>query len=209
MTITVRWKGKITNWNPERGFGFVTPAGGGERVFLHITAISDRRRPLADGDMVTYELAFDKKMRRRAISVRRAAPIRTESYATKTSTSSSVSLVVAALFVLIVVARTLAGPLPLAVMAAYAVISVLTFLVYWLDKSAARHGRWRTKESSLLLLGLVGGWPGAVVAQTVLRHKTRKKSFQVAFWGTVVMNSVAFGWLLTHRGSEFLGRALN
>jgi cold shock CspA family protein len=44
----VRHKGKITNWNAERGFGFVTPAGGGERVFLHITAISDRRRPPAE-----------------------------------------------------------------------------------------------------------------------------------------------------------------
>ncbi len=45
IAIIVRHKGKITSWNDERGFGFVTPAGGGERVFLHITAICDRRRP--------------------------------------------------------------------------------------------------------------------------------------------------------------------
>ena len=117
-------------------------------------------------------------------------------------------MVVASLFVLFVIAGTLAGPLPLAVIAAYGVVSILTFLVYWFDKSAARHGRWRTKESSLLLLGLAGGWPGAVVAQRVLRHKSRKQSFQVAFWGTVVVNSVALGWLVTDSGSKFLDQLL-
>lgn len=204
----MRHKGKITNWNAERGFGFVTPTAGGERVFLHITAISDRRRPPADGDMVTYNLAFDEKKRPRAANVRRSVSIRTKSHATSALTSSFVPLVVAFLFVLFVIAETLAGPLPLAVIAAYGVVSILTFLVYWFDKSAARHGQWRTKESSLLLLGLAGGWPGAVVAQRVLRHKSRKQQFQVAFWGTVVMNSVALGWLVTDSGSKFLNQLL-
>jgi uncharacterized membrane protein YsdA (DUF1294 family) len=166
------------------------------------------RRPPAEGDMVTYNLAFDEKKRPRAASVRRSVSIRPKSQATSASTSSSVPLVVASLFVLFVIAGTLAGPLPLAVIAAYGAISILTFLVYWFDKSAARHGQWRTKESSLLLLGLAGGWPGAVVAQRVLRHKSRKQSFQVAFWGTVVMNSVALGWLVTDSGSKFLDQLL-
>jgi uncharacterized membrane protein YsdA (DUF1294 family)/cold shock CspA family protein len=200
----VRHKGKITNWNAERGFGFVTPAAGGERVFLHISAISDRRPPPAEGDMVSYDLRFDEKKRPRAANVRRSVTIRPRSQAANASTSSSVPLVVASLFVLFLIAATLAGRLPLAVIAAYGVVSVLTFLVYWFDKSAARHGQWRTKESSLLLLGLAGGWPGAVVAQRVLRHKSRKQSFQVPFWGTVVMNSVALGWLATDSGWKFL-----
>jgi uncharacterized membrane protein YsdA (DUF1294 family) len=117
-------------------------------------------------------------------------------------------LVVASLFVLFVIAGTLAGRLPLAVIATYGVVSILTFLIYWFDKSAARQGQWRTKESSLLLLGLAGGWPGAVVAQRVLRHKSRKQSFQMAFWGTVVMNSVALGWLFTDRGWKLLDQLL-
>jgi uncharacterized membrane protein YsdA (DUF1294 family)/cold shock CspA family protein len=204
----VRHKGKITNWNAERGFGFVSPAGGGERVFVHITAISDRRRPPAEGDMVTYELAFDEKKRPRAASVRRSASIRPKSQATGASTSRSVPIVVASLFVLFVIAGTLAGRLSPAVIATYGVVSILTFLVYWFDKSAARHGQRRTPESSLLFLGLAGGWPGAVVAQRVLRHKSRKQSFQVAFWGTVVMNCVALGWLFTDGGSKFLDELL-
>jgi len=117
-------------------------------------------------------------------------------------------VVVASLFVLFVIARTLAGRLPPGVIATYGVLSILTFLVYRFDKSAARHGRWRTQESSLLFLGLAGGWPGAVLAQRVLHHKSRKRQFQVAFWGTVLMNCAALGWLLTGSGLKFLDQLL-
>jgi uncharacterized membrane protein YsdA (DUF1294 family)/cold shock CspA family protein len=203
--VIVRLKGRITKWNAERGFGFVTPAGGGERVFLHITALSDRRCQLAEDEIVTYELELDERKRPRAVNVRRSRPIRTKPHA---PTADSVKLVVASLFILLIIATTLNGILRFAVAATYAVGSVLTFVVYWFDKSAAQGGRWRTKESSLLLLGLAGGWPGAVVAQTVLRHKSRKASFQVPFWGTVVMNSAALGWLLTDNGSKFIDQLL-
>jgi uncharacterized membrane protein YsdA (DUF1294 family) len=116
--------------------------------------------------------------------------------------SSYIPLVFAALFALFLTTETLERRVPLPVVVIYGLVSILTFLVYRFDKLAAQHGRWRTKESSLLLLGLVGGWPGAVVAQRVLRHKSRKKSFQWAFWGTVVMNCAALTWLLASIGSR-------
>jgi uncharacterized membrane protein YsdA (DUF1294 family) len=109
---------------------------------------------------------------------------------------------------LFVAVETFRGSLPPAVIATYSAVSMWTFLVYWIDKSAAKLGRWRTKESTLLLLGVAGGWPGAVLAQRVVRHKSRKRSFQVAFWGTVVMNSIALGWLLTDSGSRALHQLL-
>jgi uncharacterized membrane protein YsdA (DUF1294 family) len=59
----------------------------------------------------------------------------------------------------------------------YGVSSLVCAVAYAQDKWAAQAGRWRVRESSLLLLGLVGGWPGAIVAQQLLRHKTRKPSF--------------------------------
>ena len=73
-----------------------------------------------------------------------------------------------------------AGDLPVWVLGAYGATSLVTFVAYWRDKRAAVARRWRTPESTLLLLGLVGGWPGAVVAQETLRHKTVKRSFQTA-----------------------------
>ena len=70
----------------------------------------------------------------------------------------------------------------------YLVASVVAFAVYAADKSAARAGRRRTPENTLILLGLVGGWPGALVAQRTLRHKTRKTGFLAAFWLSVALN---------------------
>ena len=107
---------------------------------------------------------------------------------------------------LFVIAATLKGALPPVVIGVYGAASVVTYLAYRSDKAAARQGRWRTKESTLLLLGFIGGWPGAVLAQKVIRHKSSKTDFQVAFWGTVVMNVIALGWLLlTKSGSKLLG----
>lgn len=68
-------------------------------------------------------------------------------------------------------------------------------MAYWYDKRAAKRKRTRIREAYLLALGLVGGWPGALIAQQVLHHKTRKASFQIAFWITVVLNVSASVWI--------------
>ena len=79
----------------------------------------------------------------------------------------------------------------------YLACSLACFVAYVMDKAAARAGRWRISEKSLLLLGLVGGWPGGLLAQRLLRHKTAKRPFQRAFWCTVVLNLMALAWLLS------------
>jgi uncharacterized membrane protein YsdA (DUF1294 family) len=78
----------------------------------------------------------------------------------------------------------------------YLFFSVIAFFHYARDKAAARSGQRRTPERRLLILGLVGGWPGALLAQQTLRHKTAKRSFQLQFWLSVVINLLALGWLL-------------
>ncbi|WP_082496875.1 DUF1294 domain-containing protein [Microbacterium sp. Leaf288] len=72
--------------------------------------------------------------------------------------------------------------------ALYGAASVVAFAAYGIDKAAARRQANRISEQTLLILGLIGGWPGALVAQQVFRHKTRKRSFRRAFWGTVGVN---------------------
>jgi uncharacterized membrane protein YsdA (DUF1294 family) len=65
-------------------------------------------------------------------------------------------------------------------------------MVYARDKSAAVEGRRRTPEAVLHFLSLAGGWPGALLAQQLLRHKTSKTSFVTQYWATVVGNVAAF-----------------
>lgn len=66
--------------------------------------------------------------------------------------------------------------------------SVLTFVIYGGDKMAARKSWRRVPESTLLVLGLVGGWPGAVLGQQLFRHKTQKQSFKTYFFITILLN---------------------
>ncbi|UZE03931.1 DUF1294 domain-containing protein [Pseudomonas corrugata] len=71
---------------------------------------------------------------------------------------------------------------------AYGTVSVVAFLLYWSDKRKARSDTWRTLENVLHAVELAGGWPGALLAQQVFRHKTRKVSFQVVFWFIVLLH---------------------
>jgi uncharacterized membrane protein YsdA (DUF1294 family) len=89
-------------------------------------------------------------------------------------------------------AATLWWHLPAAVGLVYLVASIACFAAYAIDKSAARAKTRRTPERTLLLLGLAGGWPGGVLAQQWLRHKSAKTSFRVKFWATVALNAGAF-----------------
>lgn len=75
-------------------------------------------------------------------------------------------------------------------LAAYGAVSLLTLLLYWHDKRQARNGGQRIPEKILHALELAGGWPGALLAQQVFRHKTRKVSYQVLFWLIVVLHQV-------------------
>ena len=113
----------------------------------------------------------------------------------------SISLLLAAIFLVFVAASAFAGKLPFAVFWLYLIASIIAFLAYAFDKSAARNGQWRTQESTLHLFALIGGWPGALVAQKLLRHKSKKQSFLVVFWVTVMLNCGALIWLLTPQGS--------
>ena len=108
-----------------------------------------------------------------------------------------------------VVAAALSEKIPIIVLALYIGTSIIAFVVYAVDKSAARNNRWRTEEGTLHLLGLIGGWPGALAAQRFLRHKSKKKSFQSLFWITVLLNCAGFIWLLTPKGSGTLNSILS
>ena len=95
----------------------------------------------------------------------------------------------ALIFLATIGALTFLGKLPLPVVVAYLMLSLVTFFMYWKDKSAARSNESRTPENTLHSLALLGGWPGALIGQQTLRHKTQKVSFRVVLWLTILVNT--------------------
>ncbi|PZE14012.1 DUF1294 domain-containing protein [Pseudomonas sp. 57B-090624] len=78
-------------------------------------------------------------------------------------------------------------------------MSLVCFIAYWRDKRSAVAGAQRTPESRLHLYELLGGWPGGLLAQRLIRHKNRKLPYQVKFWSIVVLHLGVLGWWLLGR----------
>lgn len=201
----MRYKGKITSWNDGKGFGFITSADGGTKVFVHIKAFSIRSRRPDVHDAVTYTVAKDDQGRTHAANVARVGD---ELSKKSNRASGPPAVLIASLFFTIVGVSVFVTNLPLPVLGAYALISLVTFVAYTIDKSAAQAGRWRTSEGTLHLLALMGGWPGALVAQQTLRHKSKKASFRTVFWITAGLNCAGFAWLHKPDGRTFLEQVL-
>lgn len=72
--------------------------------------------------------------------------------------------------------------------ACFVVLSLLAFTAYYFDKQAAIRGSRRTPESTLHTLSVLGGWPGAFLAQRILKHKSSKPKFKIIYWLTVCVN---------------------
>ncbi len=84
------------------------------------------------------------------------------------------------------------------VIAIYLLLNLMTFCVYWWDKQAARDGNWRVSEATLIQLAFLGGSVGAVAAQQLLRHKTRKEPFRSRLMVIVILHIIALSvWLAT------------
>ena len=197
----MRYQGKITNWKDDQGYGFITPNMGGEPLFVHIKAFANRQRRPAIDQIVTYELGSDAQGRPQAGNVSHVLKTSERQRATaRAAGPNRLPLIVAGLFLAFVISGALTAKLPLALLWLYTGASLLTFIAYANDKSAAENGRWRTQESTLHLLALIGGWPGALVAQNRLRHKTSKPPFLFVFWITAALNCGVLGWLLFAHG---------
>jgi uncharacterized membrane protein YsdA (DUF1294 family) len=88
-------------------------------------------------------------------------------------------------------------------------VSVFTFFMYRSDKQSAVDGEWRIPEVMLHFVELIGGWPGAFLAQRIVRHKISKFSYQVVFWAIVLIHQFValdsvIGWRITHSALRFL-----
>lgn len=208
--MTARFEGVIKSWNDDRGFGFIEPTQGGDEIFVHVKAFSRRAgRPQVD-QRVSFEVELGPqgKKRARQVEVVQAAPPAARPRRGTPAQWGTATLFAIPSFLLLALAVSLLWKKPPAwVAVVYATTIPITFVLYAIDKSAARRGGWRVAESTLHLMALAGGWPGALLAQQVLRHKSTKAEFRSVFWATVVLNVIAFvllcsparSWLMNAR----------
>lgn len=192
-----RYQGRVIFWKDEQGFGFITPNSGGKQVFVHIIAFSNRqRRPILD-EIVTYEITKEASGKLKAEHVHYIDEhVR--------SNDGTLLLFFAIVFLICMTISVFAGKLPLLVLEIYLLASICTLIAYKLDKTAAKSSHRRTPERTLHILALIGGWPGAIIGQKLFRHKSKKLSFQVTFWVTIILNCTALAWLLFMDGFAFV-----
>ena len=187
--------GRLVDWNDAKGFGWVE--AGGKRLFAHIKSFErGQRRPMT-GDEVVFSPEVDHQGRPTAIGIRLtnvAVRIRLGAWL----------LLALLLFLPWVASLFLPGPDWL-LSVVMAVMSFAAWFAYRSDKRKAAAGEWRTSELTLHLLGLLGGWPGAFLAQRKFRHKTRKHSFQFVFIGIMMFYQLAaVDVILRHAPSRWL-----
>ena len=192
----MRHEGRLTEWNDAKGFGFIAPVTGGPRVFVHVSEFPRGRRPAVD-DRLVYSEGRDARNRPRAAQVQLVAP-------TPPSRGRApgvmTALAAAGGFLALLGALVVLDRAPAALLIPYVGFSALELALYRSDKSAAQRGARRVPEANLHLVALLGGWPGALVARRLFRHKTTKQPFRTVFWLTVLVNCMALAWMVVAAG---------
>jgi uncharacterized membrane protein YsdA (DUF1294 family)/cold shock CspA family protein len=209
--------GKVLEWHDDKGYGFIAAldeANPTQHAFFHIRDYERSGRRPEVNELVRFVPSQQDEGRTRAHSVRRAVRTsRPTSHSRKNVrvTPAREISTTAALFLIAAYAIGIAGAvradrLPIVITFVLASASAVAYMAYALDKHAAEHGRWRIPESTLHSLEMLGGWPGALLAQRVMRHKTRKASYRAGFWMSVIVNCGALaGWAFWDQIRNALG----
>jgi uncharacterized membrane protein YsdA (DUF1294 family)/cold shock CspA family protein len=189
--------GELVVWKDEKGFGFIRPFAGDKDLFVHISAFRKgmSRRPQV-GDIVHYRIqtaeAGRAQVRHAMIEgMKYESPRFGPSQIRPEERSPYIDALVALPFMLSFWAIWRVGnPIPLIL---YGFVSTLTLFFYAFDKRSSMLDRWRIPEHYLHLFALLGGWPGALLAQRQYRHKLKKSRFQTIFWWIVSLHGLVWG----------------
>lgn len=215
----MRKKGNVIRWDSERGFGFIRSPETVADVFFHIRDYGENRPP-SEGMEVTFDEIHVGGKGPRALKVEAVRntieqakslpedpiavilPRSKEAHRTVAPHQSRrelqffwASMGLMAVWAILWLIGIALGRFPaLPVISGLVALNIVTFYLYLRDKEAAKHGDWRISENQLHALALLGAWPGAWFAQQILRHKSSKTAFRIAYWATVALH---FAGLLT------------
>ena len=210
-------QGHIKKWQDDKGFGFIETAAG-ESVFFHVSGFKAQRRPEI-GEQVVFIVEQDNQGRLQAKDVQELSFVQQKmaqknrqirqrnhkrSAQAEFEAGQKKRLFLGLGFYGVLILLVVMNKLSWLVLAWYAVLGVITYGMYAKDKAAAQSGDWRTPESTLHLLSALGGWVGAMVAQTYLRHKSQKPEFRITYYLTVIINLAGLLFILAGKDFAFL-----
>ena len=210
-------QGHVEKWQEDKGFGFIKTEAG-ESVFFHVSEFKAPRRP-SIGDEVIFTVGQDnqgrlqarhvqelefvqQKMAQKNQQIRKRNSQKTQQAEFAEGQKKRAFLSIGFYGVLIVLAFT--KELSWLVVGWYVALGLITYVMYAKDKAAAQSGQWRTSEMTLHILSALGGWVGALVAQTYLRHKSQKPEFRMAYYLTVVINLAGLLFIMAGDGLDSL-----
>ena len=210
--MAARQQGQIKKWQEDKGFGFIETEAR-EQIFFHVSEFKAQRRPNI-GEEVVFSVEYDNQGRMQAKQVQELGFVKQQmaqknkqirqrnhkrSIQADFEAGQKKRLFVGVGFYLVLILLAAMHKLSWLVVGWYAVLGLVTYLMYAKDKAAAQRNEWRTPESTLHLLSVFGGWVGAMVAQNYLRHKSQKSEFRIAYYLTVLINLAGLLVLLTNK----------
>ncbi|WP_320159117.1 DUF1294 domain-containing protein [Psychrobacter sp. NG27] len=215
-------QGTVKKWQDDKGFGFIETEAG-HSVFFHASEFRAQRRP-AIGEQVIFSIGQDSQGRRQAKQVQELGFIQqkmaqknkqirqrnqTRSHQADFEAGQKKRSLLGMAFYGVLVLLAAMDKLSWLVIGWYIVLGMITYGMYAKDKAAAQSGDWRTPESTLHVLSALGGWVGALLAQTYLRHKSQKPEFRITYYLTVIVNMAGLLFLLAGGGLETLKELLD
>lgn len=91
----------------------------------------------------------------------------------------------------------------LTIISIYFFMSLVSFILFFIDKKRSTSDGWRIKEYYLHLVELLGGWPGALLGQKFIRHKTKKTSYKIVLWLIILVHATLWGYFIYGLSTKF------
>ncbi|WKJ89960.1 cold shock and DUF1294 domain-containing protein [Methylomonas montana] len=202
--LTQLYEGIIKSWKEDKGFGFIQPNGGGKDVFIHIRDLKHKNYRPQQGDGICYRVIQDQNGKTRAydafikgIEISHFTKKNLRPNKPLQKSNPQYQLGILPIFVIATIPFACSifiifRDRNLFPFFSYVLLSLSIFLIYAIDKTKAHKNKWRIPENTLHFFELLGGWPGALIAQRIMRHKNKKPSFQKVFWIIVTTHITAW-----------------
>ena len=180
-------RGTISEWHDREGFGYISVENQEARIKFHLNDLGAHGRVPKVSERVHFKLIDDASDGLKAVQIEKQMVFKS-------------TFAIAIWFSTTLAASVFILSYPPLLFFVYLTSSTIAYLIYALDKHAVRAGTWRIPSIVLYFLNLFGGWPGALLAQSLLNYRHIGFVFNIFFWLTLLINFSVFCWTLTNEG---------